>query len=304
MVLVSGGAGVMGSRLVKGLVKAGNRVRILTLPNDPNVSRIEGIDCEIVYGDVSDADSLKGVFDGIKTVYHLAAIIIAHDPSVFQRINVEGTRNMVKGALAAGTEHFIYISSASVTFPNASAYARSKMEAERIVKSQQNMNYTIVRPTLVYERNGGQEFMMFMDSLKKYPFVPFVGRGRAKKNPVFVDDLVQGVLAIANNPKTYGKIYNFSGGEEISIWNLAHLMLKHQGFSKPFIPIPILICRLIAFIMERTMKHPPLTGYAISRIVQDADLDNTPAERDLGYNPIGITEGLQKCYPISRGEQQ
>lgn len=296
MILVTGGAGVMGSRLVRGLVEAGNRVRVLTLPKDPFVSRLDGLDCEIVFGDVSDADSLKGVFEGVKTVYHLAAIIIAYDPGMFQRINVTGTQNMVEGASAAGAEHFIYVSSASVTFPNASAYARSKMEAERIVTSQKSMSYTIVRPTLVYDRNGGQEFMMFMDYLKKYPVVPFIGRGRAKKNPVFVDDLVQGMLAIANNPKAYGQIYNFSGGEEISMWDLAHLMLKHQGLSRLFIPIPIPICILVAFIMEKTMQHPPLTGYGISRIVQNANIDNTSARSDLGYNPVGISEGFQKCY--------
>jgi NADH dehydrogenase len=139
-----------------------------------------------------------------------------------------------------------------------------------------------------------------MDYLKKYPVVPFIGRGRAKKNPVFVDDLVQGMLAIANNPKAYGKIYNFSGGEEISIWDLSHLMLRQQGLSKLFIPIPIPICRLVAFIMERTMEHPTLTGYGISRIVQDANLDNNSARSNLGYDPIGITEGLQKCYHIPK----
>lgn len=299
MILISGGAGVMGSRLVKGLVKAGNMVRVLTLPNDPNVSRLEGIDCEIVYGDVSDSNSLIGIFDGVKTVYHLAAIIIANDPSVFQEINIEGTRNMVEGAEAHGTEHFIYVSSASVVFAPASAYARSKIEGERIVKSQKSMHYTIVRPTLVYERNGAQEFMMFMDYLKKYPIIPFIGRGRVKKNPIYVDDLVQGMLAIANNPKTYGKIYNFSGGEEISIWVLAKLMLKHQGLSKPMIPIPISLCKFVASVMEKTMKNPPLSSYAISRIEQDANLDNTSARYDLGFKPIGITEGLQKCFPLA-----
>jgi NADH dehydrogenase len=286
----------MGSRLVKGLVEAGNRVRVLTLPKDPYVSRLDGLDCEIVYGDVSDAESLKGVFEGIKTIYHLAAIIIACDSGLFQKINVVGTQNMVAGGAAAGAQHFVYVSSASVVFPNASAYARSKMEAERIVTSQKSMSYTIIRPTLVYDRNGGQEFMMFMDYLKKYPIVPFIGRGRAKKNPVFVEDLVQGMLAIANNPKAYGKIYNFSGGEEISMWDLARLMLEHQGLAKLFIPIPVPICRLIAIIMEKTMKHPPLTGYGISRIVQDANLDHSSAIEDLGYNPVGIKEGLPKCY--------
>ena len=298
MILVSGGAGVMGSRLVKGLVKAGNRVRVLTLPGDPYVSRLEKVDCEIVFSDVADEETLTGVFHGVRTVYHLAAVIIAHDPGIFQKINVKGTINMVEGAISSGVEHFIYVSSASVIFPDASAYARSKMEGERIVKSRNEMQHTIVRPTLVYERDGGQEFMMFMEYLKKYPVVLFVGRGRAKKNPVFVDDLVRGLLSIANNPKTYGKVYNFSGGEAVTIWELAHMMVNHQGLSKPFIPVPLWLCKLIALVMEKTMKYPPLTRYAISRIEQDADLDNTEAKRDLGYDPIGVTEGLRRCYPL------
>ena len=298
MILVSGGAGVMGSRLVKGLVKAGNRVRVLTLPGDPCVSRLEKVDCEIVFSDVADAETIMGVFHGVRTVYHLAAVIIAHDPGIFQKINVKGTCNMVEGAISSGVEHFIYVSSASVIFPDASAYARSKMEGERIVKSRNEMQHTIVRPTLVYERDGGQEFMMFMEYLKKYPVVLFVGRGRAKKNPVFVDDLVRGLLSIANNPKTYGKVYNFSGGEAVTIWELAHMMVNHQGLSKPFIPVPLWLCKLIALVMEKTMKYPPLTRYAISRIEQDADLDNTEAKRDLGYDPIGVTEGLRRCYPL------
>ncbi len=297
MILVTGGAGVLGSRLVKGLVKAGHEVRALTLPGDPFVSRLEGVECEIVYADVADRGSLKDVFDGVDAVFHLAAIIIAYDDEAFDRINVGGVRNMALGALGAGVEHFVYVSSAAVILPEASAYARSKWEGEKIVTSQNTMSYTIVRPTLIYEEGGGQEFMMFLDSLLQYPVVPFVGRGHALKNPVHSDDIVKGLLAIAGNPKTYGKIYNFSGGEAISIWDLAKLMLELKGESKPFIPVPIPLCRGIAWILERRMNKPPLTGYAISRIEQDANLDNTSAREDLGYDPIGVTEGLPRCFP-------
>jgi len=298
VILVSGGAGVMGSRLVKGLVKAGNRVRALSLPGDPHVCRLENVDCEISYADITDAGTLEGAFEGVRTVYHLAAVIITHDQDIFRKINAGGTRNMVQGAVSSGVEHFIYVSSASVIFPDASAYARSKLEGERIVTSQDEMPYTIVRPTLVYEREAGQEFMMFMESLKKYPVVPFVGRGRAKKNPVFTEDVIKGLLAIAHNPKTYGKTYNFSGGEVVTIRELAHLMLKCRGLSKPFVPIPIWLCKMIALVMEKAMKKPPLTRYAISRMEQDADLDNTEARKDLVYKPIGVTEGLMRCYPV------
>jgi NADH dehydrogenase len=298
MILVSGGAGVMGSRLVRGLVERGHKVRVLTLPNDPYVSRLDGLDCEIFYGDVSDASSLHGAFDNVKTIFHLAAIIIAHDPSLYEKININGTRNMVEGGIAAGVEHFILVSSASVIYPKTTAYSRSKIECEQIVKEQKSMHYTIVRPTLAYNENGGQEFLMFMDYLKKYPVVPFVGRGKALKNPVHVDDLMKGFLAIPGNKKAYGKIYGFCGGEEIKIWDLAKLMLKHKKISKPFVPIPVPICKMLSKVMEAFMKNPPLTWQSIAGIIQDANLDRSSATEDLGYKPIGVREGFQKCFPI------
>jgi len=304
MILVSGGTGVMGARLVRDLAGNGQRVRALTLPGDPFVSRLEGVDCEIVYADISDTQSLRGVFDDVETVYHLAAIIIAHNPILFLKININGTKNMVEGAGAAGVKHFIHVSSASVVYPMTTPYSESKREGERIVREQDAMHYTIVRPTLAYEKDGGQEFMMYLNYLKKYPVVPFIGRGRALKNPVHVDDLIKGFVSIAGNKKSYGKIYNFSGGEEISIWDLGRLMLRHQGLAKLFIPIPVWLCKLLSFLMGAVMKHPPLTWNGIAGIIQDADLDHSSASTDLGYQPIGIREGLRKCYPLVGSDAQ
>ena len=102
MILVTGGAGVMGSRLVRGLVEAGNKVRVLTLPNDPFVKRLDGLDVDIRYGDVSDRSSIETLCDGVKTVYHLAAVLLSRDPAVFQRVNVNGTQNLVELAVQPG----------------------------------------------------------------------------------------------------------------------------------------------------------------------------------------------------------
>jgi dihydroflavonol-4-reductase len=296
MILVTGGAGVMGSRLVKGLVGKGNKVRVLTLPGDPKVSLLKNINCEIVFGDVSNPSTLKGVFKDVSTIYHLAAIIITYNKEFLWKINVEGTRNVMDAAVKNECRHFIYISSAAAEWPAGSDYAQSKIEAERIVKSQDKMNYTIVRPTLTYGYKEGQEFMMFLDSLKKYPFVFFIGKGIAKKKPVLADDIVRGLLAISGNNKSYGKTYNLSGGEEISIRNFAKELLKYEGIKKPFISVPIPICNFLALIMEKTMKKPFLTRYGISRILHEASFNNTEAQKDLGYFPVGVKEGLEMIY--------
>ena len=295
MILVTGGAGVLGQRLVQGLLERGEQVRVLDRPG----TRLADPRVDLRHGDVTDPVSLRGVFDRVKIVFHLAAVLIASEPVIFDRVNVGGTRNVLNAARAAGVNHFVFVSSASVVYPKTTAYSRSKREGERIVREQTGLNWTIVRPTLAYNEHGGEEFRMFLEYLRKYPVVPFVGPGKALKNPVHVDDLIHGFLAVAGNPKAYGKTYALTGGEEITIWDLAKLMLKHHGISKPMMPLPASLCAGLARILERTLSKPPLTWNAVAGVTQDANLDNSEARRDLGYNPIGVREGFRRCFPLT-----
>ncbi len=295
-VLVTGAAGAMGSRLVHGLAAAGWVVRALVLPGDPLRSRIAGIASEVVEGDVTDAAAMAAACVGVDTVYHLAAVIIAHDSAVFRRVNRDGTAHMVVAAASAGVRHFIYVSSASVTYPRLTAYGQSKLDAEDIVKSERGFQYTIVRPTLVYDQTGGQEFAMFRAYLQRFPVVPFIGPGHAKKSPVFSGDVVAGLLALAGNDRAHGKTYNFAGGEAIEVAELARLMLAQQGVSKRFVHVPVALCRAAAAVLGRVMAFPPLTLYTIAAMLHDADLDCGPAAADLGYRPLGVREGFRKCF--------
>lgn len=297
LALVTGGAGVMGTRLVSGLVAAGWRVRALVLPRDPLRARLAGVGCEIREGDVGDAATLRGACEGVDTVYHLAAVIISHDPSVFARVNRDGTVNVVAEAARAGVRHFIYVSSASVTYPKRTPYAESKLAAEALVRAEPAFAHTIVRPTLVYDVGGGQEVMMFLNYLRRFPIVPFIGAGRALKRPVWAGDVVDGLLRLGGRAASHGKTYNFSGADAISIIDFARLLLLHHGETRPILPVPVALCRAIEAVVRRLMRHPPLTVYTIAGIVNDANLDPAEATRDLGYRPIALADGLERCFP-------
>lgn len=294
-ILVTGAAGVMGRRLVARLLADGFRVRSLILPGDPGRQQLEQLGSEICTGDVRDPESLRGICQGVDTVYHLAAIIISHDPTAFVRINLEGTAHVVAEADAARVRHVVYVSSASVTYPKRTPYAESKLAAEKLVAARSG-DYTIVRPTLVYDEHGGQEVRMFLDSLRRLPIAPFIGAGNACKRPVWSEDIVDGLARLAGNAKVFGKLYNFSGSEAIRIRDFAHLLLAHHGADRPFLHLPVALCRGIAYVLARTMAEPPLTLSAIAGIVNDANLDPSEAMRDLGYRPIGVHEGLARCF--------
>jgi NADH dehydrogenase len=298
MIVVTGGAGVIGSRLVRGLCEKGLKARVVTLPGDPFVSRLDGLDVEIFYGDVSDANSLEGVCDGADTVFHLAAVLLNDNAAVFEHVNLGGTKNLVNVARKAGVTHFVFCSSISVTYPYTTPYNGSKREAERYVKTEcGDMHWTIVRPTLAYNEFGGEEYRIFVDFLKKYPVGFYIGRGQARKNPVHVDDLMKGFLAIPGNPKSYGKTYPFCGSEAISLWDMGRLSLEREGASRPFVPLPVWLCKLVAWGMGLVMKRQPFSQHVIAGMTLDALPDWSEARQDLGYEPVGFREGLASLPP-------
>jgi nucleoside-diphosphate-sugar epimerase len=293
-ILVTGGAGEIGCRLVRRLAAAGHRVRALVLPNDPRAAVLDGIHCEVALGDVTRPETLGAALEGIHTVYHLAAVLLVEEERLFTRVNVEGTRHVAEAAREAGVEHLIHISSASVVYPRSTPYSRSKRAAEEVVR-RSGLRYTIVRPTLVYEAGGGLEFKTFADFVTRYPVVPLVGDGRALKNPVHADDLIEGLLAICGNTAAVGQLYNLCGGEEISIREMAELVLRRRGLRRPLVPLPLPLCRLAGAVVGLVTGRSMLVRHTLAGLTQDANLDRSAARRDLGYDPVGIREGIARC---------
>ncbi len=295
VVLVTGAAGEVGRRLVRRLAADGWRVRGLVLPGDPLRARLDGSGCEVVEGDVRKPETLGDAVAGADAVLHLAAVILARDPRDYDAINRRGTANLVAAAGAAGVRHFVYVSSASVVYPRLTTYGRAKLDAEDIVAAERRFAHTIVRPTLVYDETGGQEFMLFRKYLRRFPVVPFVGPGSARKRPVHSDDVVDGLARIVGNQTCFGKSYNLSGPEPITLRELAKLVLELEGAPRPFLHIPLPLCRAIAAVLSRVMRDPPLTPYAVAGFTNDADLDCSRAVEDFGYAPRGVREGLARC---------
>jgi nucleoside-diphosphate-sugar epimerase len=291
-ILITGAAGEIGSRMVRRLHEQGHAIRALVLPGDPLVTRL-GDTATIHVGDVTKPGTLHAAFAGVDVVYHLAAVLLCEKKELFQAVNVEGTRHVVQAAEAANVRHLIHISSASVVYPNTTHYSRSKRQAEEVVRGSQKLNWTLVRPTLVYDRDGGLEFKLYADFVRRYPVVPMVAGGHARKSPVHVEDLLSGLVAMAANPITFRKTYNLSGGETVTLRQLAVLMLEQQRLSKPILTVPVSFCKIIAHIYGSLRHQPMLMEHTLAGLTQDADLDHSAASADLGYHPRGVRAGIR-----------
>jgi nucleoside-diphosphate-sugar epimerase len=136
---------------------------------------------------------------------------------------------------------------------------------------------------------------MFMNALLRFPVAFLVGRGQAIKNPVWVEDLIRGFVKLPGNERAFSRIYNFCGSEEISVCELAKLILKLREKKLLLVPVPVWVCKTIASAAGRFTTRPPLTWNGILGLTQNANPDWSQARRDLDYNPIGVRQGLRQC---------
>jgi nucleoside-diphosphate-sugar epimerase len=292
MILVTGATGYIGNRLVKKLANEGHKVRAMVIENDPLLEKLEGVDCEIVKGDITRKETLGPCLEGVKTVFHLAAVLVSHDPDLFHKINYEGTKNLVDASVEAGVKHFVCISAAAAVYRVRTTYGESKAESEALMmKKRGNTNFTIIRPTLLYGSGGSQELKRYVVNLRKFPLVvPVVGMGKARKRPVWLNDIVNGLSLLVDKPVSYGKIYNFSGGTDVSMWEYTKLICKTFGINKPMIPVPVFLCYAVAFVWKLFSKNPILQRDQILGVTMDANGSCQEATDDIGYKPADLYE--------------
>jgi dihydroflavonol-4-reductase len=314
MNLVTGATGHIGNVLVKELVKRGESVRVLVLPGE-DLLPIEGMNIEVVYGNVLDPASLDVAFKGIDHVFHLAGIISitsANNPLVHD-VNVEGTQNMIEAAMRSGVKRFVYTSSIHAfkriphgqvvdeTTPinpefNLADYDRSKAEATLAVlrKVNEGLPAVIVCPTGVigpfdYKQS---ELGTLMNSwmLNKVNYMI-----DGSYDFVDVRDVAEGLI-LAREKGSIGQLYILSGSlvRVSDLWKIARELFS---FRSILVNIPLKLARLSAYFAEWyykvTKTTPRFTRYSIETLQSNAAISNMKARLYLGYKSRPLQETIR-----------
>ncbi|MDH3459195.1 MAG: NAD-dependent epimerase/dehydratase family protein, partial [Gemmatimonadota bacterium] len=231
LALVTGATGFIGEHLVHRLVNEGTRVRALVRPRPhtgtdpsslPPPLRTNAV--EITWGDITDASAVARAATDVNVVFHLAGLARpwARDPDEFRRVNVDGTRNVVRASEEQGNPRLVYVSTNLVNPPRGAdpnrylltPYQSTKREAERLVNDYvtRGGDAVIVRPTRVYgpglmsEANAATHMI---DLYRRGLFRVRIADGGARANWVHVEDVVVGCLAAARG--TTGTAYTLGG---------------------------------------------------------------------------------------------
>ncbi len=260
MILVTGGAGYIGSHLVRRLVAAGERVRTL-IRNRERVERegrLRDLELETVVGDVTDPASLPKALQDVRAVFHTVAIAIEKGGQRYEETNFHGTVNLVDAAKAAGVPRFIHLSQLGADPELPYRFLASKGRAQAYV-AKSGLEWTSFRPSVVW--GPEDEFAnTFARLVPISPFIyPIVGDEDSKFEPIWVEDLVTSLLKALTDPSTVGKEYDLGGPEVLTLEEIERRTLQAIGAHRKFIPFPTPLLRLIVRAMELLLPAPPVT---------------------------------------------
>jgi nucleoside-diphosphate-sugar epimerase len=295
-VFVSGATGYVGRFLVRRLVDASRPVRCLALPED-TIEPLATLPVELVRGDVTRLETLLAHGDGVGSIVHAAAAMLPNPPALVERVNVEGTRNVLAFAKRWGVTRFVYVSAVSAVYAHKNSYGRSKAEAERLVR-ESGLRYTILRPTMVYGPGGGLHFETLVALGRKIPLIfPVLGPGTARLQPVWIDDLIDAIVGVLDAPSAYDRTYDVSGATALAFRELVDAILRAQGRRRLRVHAPLWACRLAARALAPLLgPRSFLTPEALLGLNEDAALDHGELTRDFGFRPRTLESGLAQLF--------
>ncbi|MCP5058005.1 MAG: NAD-dependent epimerase/dehydratase family protein [bacterium] len=214
-VLVTGGTGFIGRRLIDRLLEMNLEVVSFALPGEP-VPDHWGEKVKLLRGDITKAEDVRAAMAGIQTVFHLAAVVGMGAYDVHWAVTVEGSRNVYDAALANGTK--VVLASSIVVYgdqiqngichegldhgSHQGAYSRAKMAQEKLAlayRADRGLDLVVVRPANVYGVGSGP-WVEGMLGLIQTDMLPVVGDGSGNAGLVHVNNLVDAFLLAAGDP--------------------------------------------------------------------------------------------------------
>lgn len=290
MILVTGGTGFVGKHLIKRMRKEGLPIRAL-VRNPVTARPLKDLGVEVAEGDVSDTASLGDAATGVERVVHLVGIIQEAPGATFQGVHVAGTRNLLDAAQKAGVRHFLYQSALGARPGAASAYHRSKWEAEELVRAS-GMPYTILRPSLIYGP-GDQFTIRLVDMIKHAPVLPVIGSGKSKVQPIFIDDVVTCLLRAVTSDRCFNKSYEIGGPEQLTYEEVTVAIAAAMNVKRPVVHMPLLFLKTAASLMETVLSRPPVTRDQLIMLLEDTVCGMRDIRDVFGIEPMRFREGIR-----------
>jgi len=296
VILVTGGTGFVGPRVVRALRERDQPVRALVRsPSSRSATTLAAWGAELVQGDMTDGDALRRAVEGAGVVVHLVAIRQGSQEQ-FRRVMEEGTRDLVAAAKEAGVRRFVLMSALGTSEETKELvpYYHAKWEQEQTVQGS-GLEHVIFRPSFVFAKDGGI-LPTFRRLARLAPVTPIIGSGKQRLQPIWVDDVAAYFAQSVDKTEAPNAIFELGGPDAVS-WNEFWEQLKRTlGQRRPSLHVPTRVMRVNAMLTERLPGNVPLTRDLLTMLEHgDNVATNDDAVRTFRLPLVPLDEQLRRA---------
>ena len=321
-VLLTGGSGFLGSHIAEQLKNAGHTV-VCLVRRSSDVSFLETLGVERVFGAVDDASTLPGALAGVDAIVHAAGLVKARNAAEFDRVNAAGTRSLAEAAIAhaPSLQRFVHVSTAAVMGPGREGqklsdrdpknpqtlYAKSKLAAEKtLLELRDRLPITILRPPAIYGPRD-REILAFFTMVRRMRVAFRLGGSLKSVSMIYVDDCARACVRAISADVPSGSAYLLDDGNVYSYEGLSRAIADGYGVKLlTVLDVPTSVVRAAAAVSDvfgETFDRAVIFGTDKlgELLMEHFVVDASDARRDLGWAPeVEFAEGARRTAAFYR----
>ncbi len=301
--IIFGGTGFIGRQVVRELAALGFQIKVATrvperayfLRPQGDVGQIVPVACDY------SQESISNITQGCDVVVNTIGILFEKSKNGFKRAHVDIPKKIATAANEQGADTFVHISALACE-RGSSKYSQTKLEGEQeVLKAYPKA--TILRPSVVFGEDDAF-FNMFAKMSVYLPFLPLIGGGKTKFQPVYVGDVADAVIKAITTNTSKAQIYELCGPDTVTFKEIYEILMKETKRKRFLLPLPIPVAKFQAFFMQ-ALPQPPLTPDQVESLKTDnvKNPDSLGLE-DLNINPTAmkliLPEYLERYRPGGR----
>jgi len=292
LVTIFGGSGFIGRHTVRAMAREGWRVRAAVRRPDlaghlqpmGNVGQIHAVQANVRY-----PDSVRAAVEGADAVVNLVAVLTPTGRQTFDAVHVEGATAVARAAADAGVERFIHMSALGADPKSNAEYARTKALGEKSALDARE-DAIILRPSIVFGPED-QFFNRFASMASISPFLPLIGGGKNRFQPIFVGDIAEAIKNACNGNGAVGNIYEIGGPEAYTFRQLLDRTREWSGQGRGYFHMPFWMAKLIALAtwpLPNSIR--PLTVDQVRLLAKDNIVSSEALAEGRTIAGLGVSE--------------
>lgn len=288
VVTVFGGSGFVGRHVVRALAKKGHRVRVATrkpnlahhLPPMGQVGQIQ-----LFKADVREPEQVDAALAPAHAAINLCGILYERGEQTFEAIHIAAAETIAKCAQARKLKSLVHVSSIGASEGALSRYSQTKAEGEKRLRDA-FPSAVVLRPSIVFGPED-QFFNRFARMARLSAFLPLIGGGHTKFQPIFVGDAAAAIVK-GLDEQNAGKTYELGGPSVYSFKAMMQMLLKEVERERVLLPLPFGVASFLAFFLQ-LLPSPLLTPDQVHSLKADNVVQpGMPTLADLGITPTSV----------------